>query len=100
MRPLYQVSDEEGKDGISKRLQSRLLRGLSFSSTDTDLHGSCDAFHPDKEASSPYAHPTWVDGFTGWGASWKSLSGTAAGGTQVLPGLVSHHGIKNRSWKF
>lgn len=97
VRPLCRVSNDQGKDGIGRWLWSRLLRGLSFSSTDTDLPRSCDAFHPDKEASSSYAHPAWVDGSAGWGASWEPLPGTAAGGTEVLPGLLGHNGRKQDS---
>lgn len=97
VRPLCQVSNDQGKDGIGGWLWSRLLRGLSFSSTDTDLPRSRDAFHPDKETSSSYAHPAWVDGSAGWGASWEPLPGTATGSTQVLLGLLGHRGKEQSS---
>lgn len=91
MRPLYQVSDEQRKAGFGRWPRSRLLRGLSFSSTDTNLPRPCDAFHPDQEASSPHAHPARADGSAGRGASREPLPGTAAGSAQVLAGLVGSH---------
>lgn len=79
-----------------KQAPERTFFFFSFSSTDTNLPRSCDAFHPDQETGSPYAHPTGADGSAGWGASWEPLSGTAAGSTQVLAGFVGNHRQKKK----